>query len=140
MSRAPGEGQGAAITTGDPAFAIRVGLHTGPLVAGVIGRSKFAYDVWGDTVNTASRMESSGVARRVNVSQATYAATRDFFAFEPRGRIEAKGKGAVEMYFVTGLRPELSEDAAGRVPNARFRELRDALATHAASLEPAPHA
>jgi len=85
-----------------PAFEMRVGIHTGPVVAGIVGVKKFQYDIWGDTVNTASRMESSGEVGRVNVSQATYKLLKDHpdFAFESRGKIEAKGKGEVEMYFV----------------------------------------
>ena len=71
------------------AFGIRLGVHTGPLVAGVIGKRRFLYDVWGDTVNTASRMESSGEAGRVNVSQATYDLVKDRFECTPRGRVEA---------------------------------------------------
>lgn len=87
---------------GKPAFEMRVGIHTGSVVAGIVGVKKFQYDIWGDTVNTASRMESSGEINEVNISQSTY----DFikgdpdFAFEYRGKIQAKGKGEVEMYFV----------------------------------------
>lgn len=85
-----------------PAFEMRVGIHTGPVVAGIVGVKKFQYDIWGDTVNTASRMESSGGVGRVNISQATYELLRDDpqFAFEYRGKVEAKGKGEIEMYFV----------------------------------------
>jgi adenylate cyclase len=112
---------------GRTAFSIRIGLHTGPLVAGVIGRSKFAYDVWGDTVNTASRMESSGAEGRVNVSRETYDAVAAYFECEPRGRVYAKNKGEIEMFFVNRIRPELSEEGDGARPNARFRAMRDAL-------------
>jgi class 3 adenylate cyclase len=83
-------------------WGMRVGIHTGPVVAGVVGTLKFAFDVWGDTVNFSSRMESSGVANRVNISERTYARVKDFFACEPRGRILTKDKREVEMYLVEG--------------------------------------
>jgi class 3 adenylate cyclase len=82
---------------------MRVGVHTGPIVAGIVGVKKFQYDIWGDTVNTASRMESSGEVGKVNISQATYELLKNDvdLIFESRGKIEAKGKGEVEMYFVS---------------------------------------
>lgn len=79
---------------------IRVGIHSGPIVAGVIGKRKFTYDVWGDTVNTASRMESSGEPGRVNVSETTFKLVSPHFRCEARGMVDAKGKGAMAMYFV----------------------------------------
>ncbi|WP_296701038.1 adenylate/guanylate cyclase domain-containing protein, partial [Algoriphagus sp.] len=87
---------------GLPAFEMRVGIHTGPVVAGIVGVKKFQYDIWGDTVNTASRMESSGELGKVNISQMTYNMLKDDpqFIFESRGKIEAKGKGEMEMWFV----------------------------------------
>jgi adenylate cyclase len=86
-----------------PAFEMRVGIHTGPVVAGIVGVKKFQYDIWGDTVNTASRMESNGEAGKVNISESTYELLKDDsdFTFESRGKIEAKGKGEIEMYFVS---------------------------------------
>ena len=86
-----------------PAFEMRVGIHTGPVVAGIVGVKKFQYDIWGDTVNTASRMESSGEVGKVNISKATYKLLKDDaqFVFESRGKIEAKGKGEIEMFFVS---------------------------------------
>jgi predicted ATPase/class 3 adenylate cyclase/tRNA A-37 threonylcarbamoyl transferase component Bud32 len=109
-------------------FAIRIGLHTGPLVAGVIGSRRFAYDVWGDTVNTAARMESAGGPGRINVSAATWALVQDFFVGTPRGALAVKGKGELEMVFIEGLRPELSIDGAGERPNTAFHRKRATLA------------
>lgn len=108
---------------GEPAWALRIGIHTGPLVAGVIGTRKFAYDVWGDTVNVASRMESSGAAGKVNVSEATWRATEPLFVWTDRGKVQAKNKGEVRMFFAEGIRPELSIDGAGRAPNAAFADV-----------------
>jgi class 3 adenylate cyclase/ketosteroid isomerase-like protein len=87
---------------GKPAFAMRVGIHTGPVVAGIVGVKKFQYDIWGDTVNTASRMESSGEVGQVNISEATYELVKNEpgLTFSPRGKVLAKGKGELEMYFV----------------------------------------
>jgi class 3 adenylate cyclase len=79
---------------------VRVGIHTGPVVAGVIGKRKFIYDLWGDTVNTASRMESHGVAGRVQITEETAAKLGGAFVAEPRGAIQVKGKGSLEVYLV----------------------------------------
>jgi adenylate cyclase len=81
---------------------LRVGIHTGPIVAGVIGRKKFIYDLWGDSVNTASRMESHGVEGRIQVTEETYERLRHAFTFEERGIVEVKGKGPLKTYFLTG--------------------------------------
>lgn len=85
-------------------LSARIGLHTGDVVAGVIGRRKFIYDLWGDTVNTASRMESHGVTGRIQVSDQVHAAITGGFEFEPRGEIDIKGKGTMSTYFLTGVK------------------------------------
>lgn len=83
-------------------FEMRIGIHTGPVVAGIVGIKKFQYDIWGDTVNTASRLESNSQPGKVNISQATYELLKHTskFRFEGRGKIKAKGKGEIEMWFV----------------------------------------
>jgi adenylate cyclase len=85
---------------GLPYFEVRIGIHTGPVVAGIVGVKKFQYDIWGDTVNTASRMETSGEVGRINISGATYDLVKDKFACQYRGKVTAKGKGEIDMYFV----------------------------------------
>ena len=89
----------AGRAAGQP-LRLRIGLNTGPLIAGVLGTHKFVYDVWGDTVNTAKRMESHGAPGRVHVSATTRQALGEAFGFEPRGLLEVKGKGSMETYFV----------------------------------------
>jgi class 3 adenylate cyclase len=86
------------------ALRIRVGIHSGAVIAGVIGQKKFGYDIWGDSVNVASRMQSRGLADRIHVTEAVYQLLRTDFDFEPRGEIEIKGKGPMKTYFLTGTR------------------------------------
>lgn len=101
-----------------PRWETRIGIHTGPVIAGVIGRRKFIYDVWGDAVNVAARMKSAGEAGRINVSAEVSARAKAFFDFEPRGSIEVKNKGKIEMFFLLGLKPEFAGDEERRIPNA----------------------
>jgi guanylate cyclase len=86
----------------------RIGLNSGPVVGGVIGRDKFVFDIWGDSVNLASRMESTGVPGRIQVGPSTHALLKDHFAFEPRGRVPVKGKGEIETWFLLGTAPPAS--------------------------------
>lgn len=81
-------------------FQIRMGINSGPVVAGIVGVKKYAYDIWGDTVNTAARMEQHSEAGKINISGSTYELVKDEFVCEPRGKIKAKNKGEVDMYFV----------------------------------------
>ena len=85
---------------GKPFFNIRIGIHSGPLVAGVVGKKKFAYDIWGDTVNTAARMEQNSEPGKINISSFTHNLVKDNYNFTHRGKIEAKNKGHIDMYFV----------------------------------------
>ncbi|MGB3019243.1 MAG: adenylate/guanylate cyclase domain-containing protein [Ignavibacteria bacterium] len=85
-----------------PAFDFRVGIHTGPVITGVVGQKKFTYDIWGDAVNMAARMEQHGEPGKINISGSTYALVKDKFTCIHRGKIEAKNKGKVDMYFVEG--------------------------------------
>ena len=77
-----------------------IGIHSGSVVAGIVGVKKFAYDIWGDTVNTAARMEQNSEAGKINISQTTYGLVKDNFTCTYRGEIEAKNKGKLKMYFV----------------------------------------
>jgi len=87
-----------------PVFEIRIGIHTGPLVAGVVGLKKFAYDIWGDAVNLASQMEQHSETGKVNISGETYSLVKNAFNCTYRGKIEAKSKGEVDMYFVDSVK------------------------------------
>jgi ligand-binding sensor domain-containing protein/class 3 adenylate cyclase len=88
-----------------PYFELRIGIHTGPVVAGVVGIKKFQYDIWGDTVNLAARMEQSGVPGKINISEDTYELVKEKFTCVHRGKVEAKNKGEIDMYFVDQIKP-----------------------------------
>ena len=92
---------------GLPPWPIRIGVHTGPVVSGVVGIRKFAYDIWGESVNFASRIESSGSPNRINLSESTYRRVKDFFTCESRGKVATKDGREYEMYFATGIIPSL---------------------------------
>ena len=104
---------------GRPFFEIRIGIHTGPVVAGIVGTKKFAYDIWGDTVNIAARMESNSEPGKINISQTTFDLIKDQFICNYRGEIEAKNRGRLKMYFVEIEKEHfaVSEEAAGKVIN-----------------------
>ena len=108
----------ASMIDGMELWDIRTGIHTGTVVAGVVGHKKLSYDIWGDTVNTASRMESSGEAGRINISGTTYEFVKDFFVCEHRGKMPVKYKGEIDMYFVNGIIPGLRDDNGK--PNSKF--------------------
>lgn len=100
---------------------MRVGLNTGPVVAGVIGKHKFAYDLWGDAVNTAARMESHGIVDQVQVTEATYEKLKGTFVLEARGEIEIKGKGPMRTWM---LKNRAGDAALLPAPSAPRRPLR----------------
>lgn len=101
-----------AAAAGKSSWDVRIGLHLGPLVAGVVGVRKISYDVWGDTVNTASRVESAGKPGRINATAAFYERVKAWVEAEPRGALECKGKGAVEMFFLNALHEPPPTDSA----------------------------
>ena len=103
-----------------PALQLRIGIHTGPVISGVVGRRKFTFDIWGDAVNTAALMEASGAPGRINVSETVAGHVKTLFELEPRGVIEAKHGRRLEMLFLNRLRPDLSGDAEGHKPNEKF--------------------
>lgn len=103
-----------------PFFELRIGIHTGALIAGVIGRQRFTYDIWGDAVNVAALMESNGEPGRINVSEQVYHYVKPYFEFAGRGTIDVKNKAALRMYFLDRLKPEYAADPAGLRPSDRL--------------------
>ncbi|HNJ64577.1 MAG TPA: adenylate/guanylate cyclase domain-containing protein [Turneriella sp.] len=119
--------------TSTESWQLRVGIHTGPVMAGVVGQYKFVYDIFGDAVNVASRMETTSEAARINISADTYHKVKFFFDCEYRGRIHIRNRGEVEMYFLNGLKPRfLTKHGA---PNAEFREIYEKI-RNGARIEP----
>ncbi|MFH0866617.1 MAG: adenylate/guanylate cyclase domain-containing protein [Bacteroidota bacterium] len=104
-------------------WKVRIGIHTGKIISGVVGKKKFAYDIWGDTVNTANRMEQSSLPNKINISGVTYEYVKDFFDCTYRGKIPVKHKGDIDMYFADRIKKDLSIDDEGRIPNQMFWEL-----------------
>ena len=105
---------------GKKLWNLKIGIHTGSVVAGVVGQKKLSYDIWGDTVNTASHIESSGEAGKINISETTYECVKDFFDCSYRGKIPIKYKGESDIYFVDGIKPELC--GKDGIPNHSFWE------------------
>lgn len=103
----------------DP-WAMRVGLHSGPVMAGVVGETRFSYDIWGDTVNVAARLEQASDTNRINISEATHHRVKNFFDCTPRGEIEAKNKGMLSMYWLDRIKPQYSADDNGLEPNQQL--------------------
>jgi class 3 adenylate cyclase/sugar lactone lactonase YvrE len=101
-------------------WALRIGINTGEVVAGVIGKKRYAYDIWGASVNLAQRMEVNCKPGAVNISESTYEIIEPYFVCTPRGKVMAKNSGLVNMYFVERIKPELSADEDGIVPNEQF--------------------
>ncbi|WP_430824908.1 adenylate/guanylate cyclase domain-containing protein [Carboxylicivirga sp. N1Y90] len=106
---------------GDYGFwELRIGIHTGPVISGELGRKNVSFDIWGDTVNIASRMESSGTAGMINITGVTYQLIKEFFECEYRGKMPIKYKGETDMYYVKRIKPNLSADEKGITPNRQF--------------------
>lgn len=106
-----------------PDWQLRIGIHTGPIVAGMVGKTKLAYDIWGDSVNVANRMEGAGEVGKINISASTYEYVKDYFVCTPRGAIAIKNHQDINMYFVERLKPEYSADGEGLMPNEMFHEM-----------------
>lgn len=106
-----------------PCWYIRLGIHTGEVIAGVVGKRKFAYDIWGETVNIASRIEITGETGKVNISAETYKYIKDFFDCSYRGKIELKYLGVMDIYLVARIKPMYSLDKEGTIPNEEFQRI-----------------
>lgn len=111
------------IRAGKPFWELRIGIHTGPLVAGVVGKKKFAYDIWGNSVNIAARLEGASDPGKINISEETYKQIRNYIVCSSRGDIEAKYIGKVKMHFVESIRPEYSVERKGKLANAALKDI-----------------
>ena len=105
-----------------PSFQFRMGLHSGAVIAGVVGRHRFTYDIWGNAVNVAARLESHCEPNRINVSDTIYHRMSPYFEFTAQGSVEVKNKGPIDMYYLDRLKPEYAQDAQGFTPNQRLFE------------------
>jgi class 3 adenylate cyclase len=103
-----------------PSLELRIGIHTGPVISGVVGNHRFAFDIWGDAVNIASFMEAQCLPGRINVSDTAAGHAKALFDLEPRGAVEAKHQRTHEMFFLNRLKPEFSSDQDGHEPNESF--------------------
>lgn len=101
-------------------WELRIGITTGSLVAGIVGTRRLTYDVWGNTVNAAQRLEEACAPGRVNIEGSTFHQVAALFETEPRGRVEVKHMDTLDMYFLDRIKPDLSADAEGCLPNDRF--------------------
>jgi len=101
-------------------WQLRIGIHTGNVMSGVVGKDKFTFDIWGDSVNVAARMQAASEPGRINVSESTYQHVKKFFALDARGSLEVKNKGAMPMYFLDRIVEEYAQDAEGQQPNEKL--------------------
>jgi adenylate cyclase len=105
---------------GLPSLELRVGIHSGPVISGVVGKRRLTFDIWGDAVNTAAFMEAHCLPGRINVSDTVAGRAKALFELEPRGAVEAKHERSHEVFFLNRLKPEFSRDPAGQLPNESF--------------------
>ena len=103
-----------------PAWHVRIEINTGPVIAGVVGKHKFTYDIWGNTVNIAQRVEAAGVPGRISIAESTWQHIKTRFDTDARGAVEVKHQGLVNMHYLNRIRPEFSSDPAGVIPSDRF--------------------
>jgi adenylate cyclase len=103
-----------------PAWQVRIGINTGPVIAGVVGKHKFTYDIWGNTVNITQRVEAAGVPGRISIAESTWQHIKTRFETDARGAVEVKHQGLVNMYYLNRIRPEFASDPAGIMPNDRL--------------------